>query len=97
LDQFIPLERRFVAHASAWVDSDRAFIAISDDNMADCGRSLFIQTDTLFVIEPNMMQRCATPTYANIDVPLAGVVLTDMNVGDRTTRWAQRGQFALQY
>ncbi len=44
-----------------------------------------------------MMQRCATPTHANIDMPLTGIVLADMNVGDRTTRWAQRGQFALQY
>ncbi|PJG45086.1 hypothetical protein CAF53_25705 (plasmid) [Sphingobium sp. LB126] len=64
--------------------------------MADRGSCLFIQSDTLFVVEADMIHRRATPAHANIDEPLARIMLVNMDVGNRAPQGPHRGQFAFQ-
>lgn len=44
-----------------------------------------------------MKQGGAAPTHANIDVPLAAITLTDMNVGNCPTMRTLGGKLAFEY
>ncbi|TNE44596.1 MAG: hypothetical protein EP345_02595 [Sphingomonadales bacterium] len=58
--------------------------------MSDGRRSLFIQSDTFLIIEADVIKCGAAPAHADIDMPLARFVLTDMNVSHRSARRALR-------
>tara|TARA_B100000749_G_scaffold142825_1_gene109614 strand:+ start:448 stop:693 length:246 start_codon:yes stop_codon:yes gene_type:complete len=79
------------------VDVNHAFIAIPQHYMSDGRRSLFIQSDTFLVIEADVIECGAAPTYADIDMPFARFVLTDVNVSHRPAWRALRRQLAFQY
>src|SRR3546814_7267892 len=51
--------------------------------MSDGRRSLFIQSDTFLIIEADVIECGAAPAHADIDMPLARLVLTDVNVSHR--------------
>ena len=75
---------------------DRAVIAVAEYDMAKRRSCLFIQADALLVVKADMEEYGAAPAHANIDVPLAGLVLADMDVGDRPPRRPMRCQVALE-
>src|SRR3546814_17110445 len=58
-------------------------IAIPQHYMSDGRRSLFIQSDTFLIIEADVIECGAAPAHADIDMPLARLVLTDVNVSHR--------------
>lgn len=97
MDQLAPLEGRFVADSSIWMDTNRTLVAIADNDMTNRGRCFSIQADTLLIVKTDVKQRHATPAYSNIDMPLASIVLTYVNVSDRAPRRPQGGQLAFQY
>jgi hypothetical protein len=43
-----------------------------------------------------MKERGTAPAHTDIDVPLAGVMLADVNIGDRPAWRALRREFAFQ-
>src|SRR3546814_13283798 len=65
--------------------------------MSDGRRSLFIQSDTFLIIEADVIECGAAPAHADIDMPLARLVLTDANVSNRPAWRALRRQLAFQY
>mgnify|MGYP003705731605 CR=1 FL=1 len=79
------------------MDVNDPLITIAQNYMANGRRSLFIQSDTLLVIEADMVEAGAAPTHANIDVPFARFMLADMNVCYRPARRTLRRELAFQY
>ena len=90
-------ERLLVSHVCAGMKVDHVIVAIAEDDVPDGRSSLFIQADTLLVVKADMEQRGAAPAHPDVDMPFAGVMLTDMNVRYRPPWRSQRGQLALQY
>ncbi|RSV14842.1 hypothetical protein CA236_15725 [Sphingomonas sp. ABOLG] len=61
--------------------------------MPDSRRCLFIQADTLLVVESDVVQGGATPAHTDIDMPLAAVMLADVDVSERAPWGSHRCQF----
>ena len=68
-------------------------VAIAEDDVPNGRRRLFIQTDTLLVVKADVEQGGAAPAHTDIDMPLATVVLADVDVGDRAAWGPHRRQF----